>query len=182
MNATAAISFSGTFTPSDFDGAVLPTLRGEGQARQAFKPEKVIATAVALATFAGPDLDDKIVACLLEDGSALDDIMLVGAQFDEISAWPGATRNPEGGDCCAECRASQDAAAVPFSVFARDSLGCGISWPPVQKTVTAEIAIGGGILDAIASSGSRELPYGYDPIPKHVALSVRLMLLGQELR
>lgn len=177
-----ALSFAGTLTPTDFDGPAPPTLRGEGRAAQGFKPNKVIAEVVALTAHAGPGPDRTIAHVIT--GEAMGDILLVGAQFDETACWPA--KDPSKGDCCEECYASRTGGAISFAVFAPDSLGCGVSWPPIQEKVSAEIVIGKEFFDAVAASCLRgqpdNLPSGYDPHPKRMDVSVRLMWVGPALR
>lgn len=170
------------FGPADVGGDPPKevVLHGGGLTSKGFKPLKAVASVDVAATYGGAGQKDRTLHREFVKTEDVHDVLLAGMGFDGDVMWPPPENDPDKGDCCAECHASRTGEGIPFAAFAHDSLGCGISFPPIRKEVSVSVAIRHGLLDSIARV--RDLPPGYDEAPKRVAVKVRLALIGPELR
>lgn len=166
-DAVLALDGSVTFAPADVCADRRVPFSARGRSACLLKPHKVIAYAVAEATYSGAGLPDRTLRHELDvpwGGN-------VGVYLADLRC----------GDPPVRFFPHRE---VPVSIgyLSPSSLGSGFSGPRVKlgDEVVADILVGSLLLHTITSL--RALPSGYNTEPYQVALAVQLLVCGRGLR
>lgn len=155
-----AISATGTFTPTNWDGSALPTISGLTRVYKSFKPAKAILTEIVSVTFqnsSGTKVKHKAV-------NQADDLVMIQAFSGADNCFPNAPTEANG---------------VPGPALANVTLGNGISWPTVNGGIdlTVSFAIEPSVLSQV------DPPAGFtDDDILQIVVKTRLTLMGPSLR